>query len=201
MSFKKVSFAVAITILLSGCSFWQSDTKPKTPENLDKKNSLQMFNKTLDDVKLPQKIIIDGDEFVLKHKDNRTAEFYLPSEQVGFKWTKFMSITISNLDINQHYNTFVKDLKSGQFGKAEYDFKFINNEEYQGYTIYEPIAGNPDFDNYEINLIQIKRLSCGLRVTHYALKFLNIADRSKFHTLIKQKFPIFLAQMPQVECK
>ena len=121
---------------------------------------------------------------------------------MGFKWSKLVSVTVDeNADINEYQKTFVTALKSGQFGKAEYDFKFINDKEYQAYTIYYPIAGNPDFDNYEINLINVKSLNCGLRVTHYALKFLNIADRSKFHTLIKQKMPIFLAQMPQVECK
>ena len=65
----------------------------------------------------------------------------------------------------------------------------------------KPIAGNPDFDNYEINLIHAKRLNCGLRVVHYALKFPNSARKDKFAALIKQKTPIFLAQMPQVECK
>ena len=121
---------------------------------------------------------------------------------MGFKWSKLVSVTVDeNADINEYQRAFITALKSGQFGKAEYDFKSINDKEYQAYTIYYPIAGNPDFDNYEINLINVKSLNCGLRVTHYALKFLNIADRSKFHALIKQKMPIFLAQMPQVECK
>ena len=201
MSFKTVSFAVAAAILLGGCAFWQSDPKPIAPENTSKKAGLSMFNKTLNDVKLPQKITIDGDKFVLKHKDSRTAEFYLPSEQVGFKWTKLTSVTIYDMDIQKYRDIVVKGLKDGKYGKAEYDFKFLNDKEYQGYTIYEPIAGNPDFDNYEINLIHAKRLNCGLRVVHYALKFPNSARKDKFAALIKQKMPIFLAQMPQVECK
>ena len=183
MSFKTVSFAVVAAILLGGCAFWQSDPKPIAPENTSKKAGLSMFNKTLNDVKLPQKITIDGDRFVLKHKDSRTAEFYLPSEQVGFKWTKLTSVTIYDMDIQKYRDMVVKGLKDGKYGKAEYDFKFLNDKEYQGYTIYA------------------KRLNCGLRVVHYALKFPNSARKDKFAALIKQKMPIFLAQMPQVECK
>ena len=56
MSFKTVSFAVVAAILLGGCAFWQSDPKPIAPENTSKKAGLSMFNKTLNDVKLPQKI-------------------------------------------------------------------------------------------------------------------------------------------------
>ena len=191
MSFKRVSLAAvaAVCLFLGGC------TQPRTTQ-------IELPKSALDSVNLPNEVAIDGEKFVLKQKNARTAEYYLPNEKVGFKWSKLVSVTVDeNADINEYQKAFVTALKSGQFGKAEYDFKSINDKEYQAYTIYYPIAGNPDFDNYDINLIHVKSLNCGLRVTHYALKFLNIADRSKFHTLIKQKMPIFLAQLPQVECK
>ena len=86
MSFKKVSFAAvaAVCLFLGGC------TQPRTTQ-------IELPKSALDSVNLPNEVAIDGEKFILKQKNARTAEYYLPNEKVGFKWTKLVSITVDDL--------------------------------------------------------------------------------------------------------
>ncbi|WP_169942495.1 hypothetical protein [Campylobacter sp. RM15925] len=152
-------------------------------------------------INLPKNIELYGSNFTLKGQNLRTAEFYLENEQ-NFGWSKLISVSLdSKAEIKAYKKIFENTLKSGQFGKTKFEFKDISDKEYQGYTIYYPVKGDKNFDNYEINLIQTKKLDCGLVATHYAVKFSSDTNERVITNFIDQKLSAIKTDFPNITCK
>lgn len=179
---------VAFSLLLTGCREVTSYT-------------IKLPATELDHINLPKSIELDGSNFTLKGQNLTSAEFYLTDEQ-GFNWSKLLTVTFSSkADIKSHKRAFENSLKSGQFGNTKFELKFISDNEYSGYTIYFPIKGDKKFDNYEINLIQTKNISCGLIMTHYAVKFSSNTDEKTIKNFIDQKLSKISSEFPNITCK
>ncbi|MFL1706374.1 hypothetical protein ACHJH3_05160 [Campylobacter sp. MOP7] len=183
----KVNFVVSL-LLLTGCTQSSSYTV-KLPAS------------ELEAINLPNDIELDGLNFTLKGQNLKTAEFYLENEK-NFGWSKLISVSLdSKAEIKTYKKIFENTLKSGQFGKTKFEFKDISDKEYQGYTIYYPVKGDKNFDNYEINLIQTKKLDCGLAATHYAVKFSSDTDEKVITNFIDQKLSAIKTDFPNITCK
>ncbi|MDO5046439.1 hypothetical protein [Campylobacter sp.] len=179
---------VAFSLLLTGCRESTSYT-------------LKLPTSELERINLPKSIELDGSNFTLKGQNLTSAEFYLENEQ-GFNWSKLVTVTFSSkADIKSHKQAFENSLKSGKFGDTKFELKFISDSEYNGYTIYFPIKGDKKFDNYEINLIQTKKLSCGLAMTHYAVKFKSDTDEKTIKNFIDKKLSKISSEFPNITCR
>ena len=190
MNFKiylAISCAV-FSLLLTGCD--GSKSYALTPNASE-----------LEYINLPKSIELDELNFMLKGRNLTSAEFYLADED-GFDWSKLVTVSFSaKADIKSYKQAFENSLKSGRFGNTKFELKFVSGSEYKGYAIYFPVKDDKKFDSYEIDLIQSKKLDCGLVTMHYAVKFSSDINEKTIKTFIAKKLSKISSEFPKITCK
>lgn len=144
---------------------------------------------------IPQQVEYQGESYHLAKWNGQNGEYYRSGEQ-GYAWQKL--ITLSRISDGVTLSDFEQAMKHQLVQEKALHEVSLQGDVLSFTMLYAPQADNPNFADYESNVMRYQALPCGIAGMQYAEKHDKNSNPQQLFAQAKQKQQAFQAQAATV---